>query len=172
MRLGQILDGLRAFEAEAHDVLSSYESSPSRIISLNQTYDRLENLSLKQEELFRQAIRCAEEELYRAAHVMAWAGAVDILLEKLSESFSALQEAEPNWKGDDIHEMAEYVAEFLLVGALKTLGLATKNQVKTLHGLLHRRNQCAHPTDYWPNLNETLGYISEVMTAVARFQEK
>lgn len=34
--------------------------------------------------------------------------------------------------------------------------------MKSLHGLLHRRNQCAHPSDYYPDQNQALGYVGEV----------
>jgi hypothetical protein len=44
--------------------------------------------------------------------------------------------------------------------------------MKALHGLLNRRNECAHPSDYFPNFNETLGYLAELFQRVAFLQNK
>jgi len=171
LNIGQILDSARAFETEAHQVLSVHESSPSRVMDLHPTYATLSNLSLKQDELFRQAIKSASLGLYKAAYVMAWAGAVDVIFEALTANFAALKKVRPNWKEKDIHEMAEAYSEYAFIDVLLLLNLATKGQVKTFHGLLHRRNQCAHPTDYAPDINMTLGYITEVLTEVKKFQD-
>jgi hypothetical protein len=35
--------------------------------------------------------------------------------------------------------------------------------MKALLGLLNKRNQCAHPSSYFPALNETLGFVSDVL---------
>src|SRR5258708_25108542 len=123
--------------------------------------------------MMRQALRCAENGLYRAADVMAWAACMDYIEDKLSEDgLVKLRAARPVWKGKDIHEMAEYVAEYQLVESLKALGLATKNETNALLDLLRRRNECAHPTGYLPQVNETLGYISEVLQRIARLSPK
>ena len=172
MNIGRILESARAFETEAHQLLATEETSPSRVITITATYNKLNNLSLKQDELFRQAIDCAKYGFYRAAYVLAWAGAVDVIFDVLTENFAALREAKPDWKGADVHEMAEYKPDYEFVRVLKELNLATKNQAKTFHGLLHQRNECAHPTDYTPDVNTTLGYITEVLNAVKRFQDR
>jgi hypothetical protein len=172
LKVGKILDSVRAFETEAHQILATEETSPSRVITIKATYEKLNNLSLKQDELFRQAIDCAKYGFYRAAYVLAWAGAVDVIFEVLDVNFATLQAAKPDWKGADVHEMAEYKPEYDFVTVVKDLNLATKNQAKSLYGLLHRRNEAAHPTDYTPDINMTLGYISEVLDVVKRFKER
>ena len=41
-----------------------------------------------------------------------------------------------------------------------------------LHGLLTRRNECAHPSTYLPGLNETLGYIAETLNRIEYLQPR
>jgi hypothetical protein len=162
------------FELEAHQILSKHEgAAESRVVVLERAYDSLTLLNLKQDDIMRQALRCAENGLYRAAHVMAWAACMDYIEEKLSEDgLVKLRAARPTWKGKDIREMAEYVSEYQLVESLKVLGLTTKNETSALLGLLGRRNECAHPTGYLPEVNETLGYISEVIQRIRKLAPK
>jgi hypothetical protein len=82
--LSELLGRARAFQREAHQVLSVHEDAPSRVVLLEQTYKRLGALSLRQDEMLRQALRCIENELFRAAHVMAWAALMDFVEEKLA----------------------------------------------------------------------------------------
>jgi hypothetical protein len=42
--------------------------------------------------------------------------------------------------------------------------------MKALHGLLNKRNECAHPSDFYPDMNGSLGYISELLSRVATLQ--
>ena len=81
----QWLERTVAFEEAAHKILGEHESAPSRIVILDKTYSDLQALSIQQDDLFRQALRCIESELFRAAHVMAWAAFMDFLEEKLAE---------------------------------------------------------------------------------------
>ncbi len=121
----------------------------------------------------KQSLRCTEEGLYRAAHVMAWAAFMDFLEEKFqSDGLVKLRAARTAWKGKNIEEVREYVNEYQLVEACQDLGLSTKNEVKALLGLLNKRNECAHPSNYYPQLNETLGYISEVIQRIKTLQPK
>jgi hypothetical protein len=160
----------RNFEAEAHHILGRHESSgASRVVVLEEAYNRLALLNVRQDDMLRQALRCAENELYRAAHVMAWAACMDYIEEKLAaDGLVKLRAERPNWPGKNIHEMAEYIAEHQLVEVLKPLGLATKNEMQGFLGLLRRRNECAHPTGYLPTLNQTLGYIDEVLQRIGK----
>jgi hypothetical protein len=64
------------------------------------------------------------------------------------------------------------VSEFQLIEASRDLGLAGKNEMKGLHGLLNKRNECAHPSNYYPGLNDTLGFISEVLMRIKNLQPK
>lgn len=171
--ISKLLDRARAFEREAHQVLSVHESTPSRIVLLENTYKRLTALSVRQDELLRQALRCIENELFRSAHVMAWAGLMDFLEEKLaSDGLKKLLAIRPGWKVATVEELRETVVEFQLIEATRDLGLCTKTEMKALHGLLNKRNECAHPSDYFPSLNESLGYVSEILQRIGQLQPK
>lgn len=164
----------RTFEREAHQILSTHESArKSRVVVLEDAYESLALLNIKQDDMMRQALRCAENGLYRAAHVMAWAACMDYVEEKLSaDNMAKLRTVRPNWPGNDIHEMAEHVSEYQIVETLRPVGLATKNETKALLDLLRRRNECAHPTGYLPQVNETLGYIAEILQRIVRLAPK
>lgn len=142
------------FMEEATKILEKHESSKLRIIDLQGTRKKLTGLSLLQHDLFTQALDCIEHSLNRPAHVMAWAGYIDLLEEKLaSDGLVKLKVLRPAW-AKHVHQLIE---------AAKELQLISKAAMKALHGLLSKRNECAHPSSYRPNLNETLGYVSELL---------
>ena len=172
--LESLLRRLREFEREAHAILSVHEtSSNSRVVLLEKSYRDLGALTLRQDELFRQSLRCIESELFRAAHVMAWAGFMDFLEEKLaSDRLKRLRKLRPNWKASSVEELRENTPEYQLIEVARELGLCTKTEMKALHGLLNKRNECAHPSDYFPLLNETLGYIAEVLQRVGQLKAR
>jgi len=173
--LKSLLAKVEGFEKEAHAILSTHETSGSRVVILEESYDKLTKLTLKQDELFRQALRCVEHQLFRAAHVLAWAGFMDLLEEKLvSDGLAQVKAAFPAWAANagSIEELREAVVEFQLIEAARKLGLCSKTEMKALHGMLNKRNECAHPNDFFPDMNITLGYISELLTRVATLQTK
>jgi hypothetical protein len=168
-----LLAKVKAFEQEAHAMLATHEASGSRVIVLEESYEKLTKLSLKQDELFRQALRCVEHSLFRAAHVLAWAGFMDFLEEKLAfDGLVKLRAAYPAWVATNVEELRESVVEYQLIEAARKLGLCTKTQMKALHGMLNKRNECAHPSDFYPDVNDTLGYISELLSRVVILQPK
>lgn len=116
-------------------------------------------------ELMKQARLCVDHELFLPAHVMAWAAFMEFLFEKLSaDGLAAIRTIRPNWKGEDIYEMAEGVSEWEFVRTLKELGFCTKNQQDRFVALLGVRNDCAHPTSgYRPGLAVTNGYIEDLI---------
>lgn len=163
------------FETEAHALLEVYEDAHlSRVIKLGDVVDRLTALNLHQEELFRQALRCAQNEIYLAAHVMAWAALVDLYEEKVaSDGLVKIHAQYPKWQiHKTLDDIRENVKEFQLIEAGKKIGLLTNSQMKTLHGLLHSRNQAAHPTGFSPGINETLGYIEGLLKMAAVLESK
>ncbi|MCZ6866470.1 MAG: hypothetical protein O7E55_03955 [Chloroflexi bacterium] len=165
--LDTIIRQLLSFEREAHLILGRHETSPSRIVVLDGSYKTLSNLNIAQDELFRQALRCVENALFRPAHVMAWAGFMDFLETKVSkEGLQKLQQVRPRWNVNSLEDLRERVPEYQLIESFQGIGLCTKNDVKALHGLLNKRNECAHPSSYFPELNETLGYISELFQRI------
>jgi hypothetical protein len=164
---------VNAFRTEAHAILATHEAAKSRVFVLEDSYNTLSGLSLSQDELIRQALRCTETALFRAAHVMAWAGLMDFLEEKLaSDGLVKLRKVRPKWAGADIREIAETIPERQLVDVTVDVGLCTKNDAKALIGLLNKRNECAHPTAYYPQLNETVGYIAEVLQRIKGLQPR
>jgi hypothetical protein len=168
-----LLAKTKAFEKEAHAILATHEASASRVVVLSESYEKLTKLSIKQDELFRQALRCVEHELYRAAHVLAWAGFMDFLEEKLaSDGLVKLRAAYASWSAVSLDELRESVVEFQLIEAARKLGLCTKTEMKALHGLLNKRNECAHPSDFYPDMNGSLGYISELLSRIKTLQGK
>ena len=154
-----------AFERAAHEIFGRHEGSRSRVVLLDDSYTRLQQLSIKQDELMRQALRCVEAELFRAAHVMAWSAFMDFYEGILaSDGLVALRKARLKWnRVSSIEELREYQPEYALLDLAQPLGLTTKNEMKNLQSLLNKRNQCAHPSSFTPDLNTTLGYVSEIL---------
>jgi hypothetical protein len=164
--LGDLLGRIATLEADARFILASHEDSTSRVLTLEQTYSRLTGLSIKQDELFREALRATEFGLFRAAHVLAWAGFLDYFHNYLLPIHeSALQVARPKWKLGGIEDLREQ-SDHAVIEAAKEAEVINKTLMKALHGGLTRRNECAHPTDYFPDLNQTLGYISEMFSRI------
>lgn len=123
--------------------------------------------------MLRQALRCLEEEVYRAAHVMAWAAIADYLEEYLAEDgFAKLNAARQKWKVIDLDDLKDRFGEHAIIESMKEVKLITKGQMKALHGLLSKRNECAHPSGYFPDLNQTLGYVSEILSRLRTLQAK
>jgi hypothetical protein len=153
------------------DDLSRYESSPARAFTLDSSYKRLGKLSVKQDDLFRLALRCVEVEVFRAAHVMAWAAAVDFLHERLSADLARVKVEHPKWtllSAEDLRNHSDYD----VINVAYKIGALRKSESKAWHGLLNRRNECAHPEDVYPGLNEALGYIDEVFSRIATLQKR
>jgi ribosomal protein S18 len=104
---------------------------------------------------------------------MAWAAFMDFLELKLSsDGFKKLRVAYPRWNFKTIEDLREEVSEYQIIEATRKVGLCEKNQTKALQGLLNKRNECAHPSNFYPGLNETLGYISEVFQRIRAIQPK
>jgi len=158
------------FKKESKKILSNHETSGSRIITIEDSYKKLSQLSLKQDELIRQSLRCVEQELYRAAHVMAWASFMDFIEEKITIQISNLQKIRPKWNVKDLESLRENVPEYQIIEVLQTMRICSKTDTKAFHGLLNKRNECAHPSDYFPGLNQSLGYISEIINRMRRLQ--
>lgn len=179
VELGDFIRGVKAqaqgFQEEVHQLLSKYEgSAKSRVISLNESYSRLAGLSLQQDELFKQAMQCIEQGIYRAAIVMAWAAFIDVVEQKLDEDgLVKVKTVKTGWvKFDTLEELRENVPEHQLIEAARDVKLLNKGETKTILGLLSKRNECAHPSGYRPDLNESLGYVAELLNRVEKIQSK
>jgi hypothetical protein len=98
---------------------------------------------------------------------------MDYLEEKIaSDNFDKLRKVRPNWPVKTVEDLRERVPEYQVVEASKDMGLCSKNETRALLGLLNKRNECAHPSNYFADLNESLGFISEVLHRIEMLQHK
>jgi len=163
----------KSFSKEAHQILSIHEVAPSRTVLLDETYKTLKGLSLRQDELLRQALRCVENKLFRVAHILGWTALIDLIEAKLaSDSFRKLNTARRNWNISTLDQLRENYPEFQIIEACKDVGLATRSEMRILQGFLSKRNLCAHPSNFFPDYNQTLGYIADVLDRIRNIQSK
>lgn len=158
-------------QADLAKHLARREASNHRVITLQESFAKLANLSLKQDALMGEALRCVEHSLYRPAHVAAWTAFVDFCHEWTCEPtrLAKLSTARTKWTLVNKSDLA-LQTDFALFEALKAAGLITNTMMKALHGLLNKRNECAHPDEYDPSVNDTLGYVDELMKRIAQLQ--
>ncbi|MDC7812412.1 hypothetical protein [Sphingomonas koreensis] len=164
-------DRIGRFKTEALQQFAHIENSRSRTITLNESYENLANLSLKQDDLFRQSLRCIEVGVYRAAHVMCWSATIDFLYGICEQDkFQTLNGVRQSWAITSSADLRENYTDFSVLEAMRAAGLIKKSEEKGFKGMLSRRNECAHPSDYLPGLNETLGYVSEAFKRIHALQ--
>ncbi len=170
----EIVRRIGRFEREAHALFSAFETAPSRVILLAETRKQIGILNLKQTELLEEAVSAIEHGLYRPAIVMAWAAFMDFVQEKMTaDGFGRLHQLRPAWtKLTTLHELREGQTEFAMLDAARDLKLLGKGEHKSLHGLLSKRNESAHPSGYKPGLNEALGYISELLNRIPTISQR
>lgn len=169
-----LLVHIHKFKTEAHQIFSKHESSKSRKITLDQTKKKLNYLSLKQDNLLKESLDCIEQGLNRSAHIMAWASFIDFLEQKLaSDGLTKVKTVRKKWnKYKTIEELRENIPEAQLVDVARDVKLISKTECKTFQGLLSKRNECAHPSNYEPGLNESLGYVSELLKRIEQLQNR
>jgi hypothetical protein len=171
--LQDVLARVHAFESEAHRILARHEAAVYRVITIEDTYRTLTGLSLHQDALFREALRCVENQLFKAAHVMAWAGFMDYLEDKMiAEYLTDIKAARPKWSINSKEELREQATEHQLITVCREVKLLGKSEEKAFLGLLNTRNECAHPSNYSPALNETLGFVSQLLNRINTLQQK
>jgi hypothetical protein len=171
--LNNLLSKLQTFEHEAHQILARHEAAASRVITIEDTYRALTGLSLHQDNLFREALRCIENQLFKAAHVMAWAAFMDYLEDKMIFDYlSDIKTVRPKWPISGKEDLREQGTEYQLIAVCRQVKLFTRNEERAFHGLLNTRNECAHPSSYSPTLNETLGFVSQLLNRINTLQQK
>lgn len=158
-------------QADLATHLAKREKSAHRVITLQESYAKLSALSIKQDVLMNEGLRCVEYGLYRPAHVAAWAAFIDYVHEWTwkPSRLAILRGTRSGWKLTDVADLHE-ITDFALIEALKASGLITKTTMKALHGLLNKRNECAHPEEYTPTVNDTLGYVDELLKRLGTLQ--
>lgn len=159
-----------ALEGDLRGILATHEASADRVLTLEGSYAQLGKLSLDQEQLFRESLAALEARLFQAAHVLAWAAFMDFLHQVLIPTHLAeLNAVRPKWNLQAPEDLRDW-GEFAVIEAGKDAGAYNKTIMKALHGLLNRRNECAHPSEYFPDLNTTLGYVGELFMRIEKFQ--
>jgi hypothetical protein len=92
--------------------------------------------------------------------------------EKRIRISEAKQRAEEFWKFNSIIELRDTVTEHAIILSLHDCGYISKDERKALEGHLSTRNQCAHPSEYEPNYDETLGFISALLNRIKHYEKK
>lgn len=143
-------------------------------MTLTESYKKLTKLNLKQDNLFREALQCAEHGLYRSAHVTSFAALMDYVHEWIVADparLAVIQANYPTWGITQASDFREH-KDHTLFEVLKKQGMITNSMAKALQGLLAKRNECAHPEDYEPSINDTLGYLDEMMKRITALATK
>lgn len=164
----EVADWAAGAQAELSKLLAKRETSTHRVMTVTESYVKLTNLNIKQDQLFREALQCAEHGLYRSAHVTSFAALMDFVHEWIAGDPSRLgviQANYPTWKVGQAADLREQ-KDHTLFEVLRKQGLITNAMMKALQGLLAKRNECAHPEDYEPGINDTLGYLDEMMKRI------
>ena len=148
-RLRDVIDRVEALRQDHVRIASQAQSSRSRAASVEVTLRGIQALTTRQADLLREAALAASYGLYRPAHVAGFAALVDALHQRVDRlgQLGAIAVVRSKWKLRSIDDLQEY-SDFQVGDACKEAGVITRNQAKSFHGLLHRRNQCAHPTGY------------------------
>ncbi|WP_108816236.1 hypothetical protein [Loktanella sp. Alg231-35] len=161
------LSKLEAFEAEVSKILGgSEEAIASRVYNAHESLRKVSELSFSQADALKQAVRCVEAGLNQAAFVLAWTALADLLLDISVQHIVSIKLVRDKWIFTDKTSLSDERGDYAIIEALKAAKVISKSDMKTLHGLLHRRNLCAHRTDVFPSPNEALGYIDETIPAI------
>ncbi|MHB8361551.1 MAG: hypothetical protein ACYDAO_10510 [Thermoplasmataceae archaeon] len=152
----EILSEVSRFSHESRKMLSKIETSGERIITIEEAYKELTSLNLRQDELIRESLKCIEVGLFRAAHVLSWSAMSDFLTNLLALKLNK-----------DIDAIREQFNDNRILEQLRANGLISKSLEKSLKGLLNKRDECGHPSDYFPELDQTLGYVREILSRIS-----
>jgi hypothetical protein len=102
-------------------------------------------------EFLAEAIGALEMNLYRAAVVPSWVGAVSILYDLVLKNHLAAFNAEavkrfPKWKSVNVVDDFSKIKEFEFLQILHALSIIGKNTKDELEQCLKLRNACGHPS--------------------------
>ena len=111
-----------------------------------------------------EAIVCSEQNLFRAAVVLSWVGAMALLQQRAVAKHLAAINAEAlkrnnKWKpaktADDLGRLRE--ADFLEIATV--VSMITKNVKQELDGCLKLRNSCGHPNSFQIGPNKVAAHL-------------
>lgn len=162
------------FQEEAYRLFAKSDEPRIQVFEANKTRQRLGALSLRQQGLFEEALKCAEVGSSRAAVVMAWAAFIDYIEDRVfSRGLDEVIKLRPGWeKFSSVEEILEKVAEYQIIEVARDQGLITATESKSIKGLLAKRNECAHPNDHTPTVQEAIGFVSELLSRVEQLFSK
>ncbi len=170
--LEEIVDRIGLLKRDIDSLVGRHESSPVRVFELQETIRNLKKLTLKQQTMLDEAVTCLQHETYRGAHVLSWAAMADYLETWLVSDKKKLADLYPDWNTETLEKLRESSNEFKIISALRKCDCIGKDEEQVLQGLLKRRNLCAHPTDYKPDLNMSVGYLSELKHWFETFEKR
>lgn len=159
-------------QADLSKMLAKRETSTHRVMTVTESYNKLSKLNSKQDRLFREALRCAEHGLYRSAHVTSFAALMDFIHDWIANDSARLAAIQANYVAWNIRQAADFreQKDFQIFEAMKKVGFINNSMMKALQGLLNKRNESAHPDTYEPGINDTLGYLDEMLKRIATIQ--
>ena len=97
---------------------------------------------------------------------------MDFLEHKVCSDFRhQLRRARPEWTFTNVDELREmHIGDSDILHACREIGLLKRSEFDLLRGDLKKRNLCAHPSDYFPGLNETRGYVDGLLRMIENLQ--
>ena len=168
-----ILRAAEDFEKEANRIFLPFDTSRSaRVFDAAKALSEISSLTSVQADFLRQSVRSVESGIYRGAIVMAFCAISDIAADLAVSEQASVKSVRSKWSFNSKDELLEQFPDSQVFDALKEAGVVTRTIQKTLHSLLHRRNQCAHPSAFQPGPDEALGYIRECMATLAALEPK
>lgn len=164
MDLGNWIIKAKKAERYAHEILAKHETSPSRVVLLEDLVQLLSGTPVDVQDYFKESVRCLEQELFRAAIVMSWAGHFHVYSESVfTKHETDIKTLRSKWNFCDVNELKENYPESQIIDVAKEVKFTSKAKLRILQGQLSTRNQCAHPTLYKPSLNSAIGYVDEMI---------
>ena len=167
MKLEEIVSRRNEARRAAHEILEAHEAAASRVVALQQSFQKLSGLPVDVAEYYREALRSLQVGCYRAAIVMSWAGFIHMVAEHLvTHHQPALIAQYPKWNTGSTIDFLECAPEAQVLEAGKKIGAFNNQKLNIYRGWLSTRNQSAHPTLYQPSRNVALGFVDAVVSEV------
>jgi hypothetical protein len=121
---------------------------PRIISTLRNHIDLFKDIDTKK--FLEEAISCYESKFYRAAIVLSWIGAVDLLYSyvisnHLTNFNNEAATGENKWKPAKNKDDLSLMKESNFLDILQRLSIIGKNVKQELQSCLHLRNSCGHP---------------------------
>jgi hypothetical protein len=157
IELPEFLKTVVTLETDSRHLLLTYELIQSRVKSLEPILERLDELNLEQSLLLHESVLAAQAGLFRASHVLAWIDFSDYLSKLVAPDTGS------NSSPDSVDDEPRRPKDIALINIGRRLRLYNEATKKVLEGLLNDRNQCAHPSEYNPNLNDTMTFLGRLI---------